>query len=394
MKIVIITTKMPVLESGSQVRNYYLAKALLQRYGRDVSLICITPELQNQNVQNLTSMQFGFISVRAMSLQTPAQRLVSLLKGHVPYVKNIKETIMTDEEQAIIRNADIIHIEELDGYFLVQKYLSQTKATIVLDAHNVDAHRFKFEIKEKSVFERLLGIYLIPTFEKYEKEAIQKVDYVLTCSSLDRIFFAQYKPVEKISVIPNGVDGSYFNTSISSNTHSILFMGLLSYKPNETGLKHFIENSFPAIRQQFPDTTLTVIGKNPPVWLQDIADQKSIIVTDFVADVRPFIQNTAVCICPVADGSGTRLKVLEYMAMGKPVVSTAIGAMGIQVTDKDNILIADTDSEFTKAIIDLFSDITYAQTIGNKAGNFVRKNYEWNGITECLIQLYENINAQ
>ncbi len=385
---------MPVLESGSQVRNYYLAKALLQRYGRDVSLICITPELQTQNVQNLTSMQFGFISVRAMSLQTPAQRLVSLLKGHVPYVKNIKETIMTDEEQAIIRNADIIHIEELDGYFLVQKYLSQTKATIVLDAHNVDAHRFKFEIKEKSVFERLLGLYLIPTFENYEKEAIQKVDYVLTCSSLDRNFFAQYKPVEKISVIPNGVDGSYFNTSISSNTHSILFMGLLSYKPNETGLKHFIENSFPAIRQQFPDTTLTVIGKNPPVWLQDIADQKSIIVTDFVADVRPFIQNTAVCICPVGDGSGTRLKVLEYMAMGKPVVSTAIGAMGIQVTDKDNILIADTDSEFTKAIIDLFSDITYAQTIGNKAGNFVRKNYEWNGITECLIQLYENINAQ
>jgi len=290
---------------------------------------------------------------------------------------------------------DIIHCHELSEAVPTLNASKDFKIKRVITMHNVE-HLLLFQRSniQKSALMRLAYKRALRKFKEYEVDTLSEFDHIFVVSDNDKkVFISEGIQKEKLSVVPNGVDCDYFKPrNTVTDSINVLFMGTLSYDPNLVAVRIYLENIHPIIKKEFQDFRFYVVGKNPPKWLKKYAQHDpSVVVTGFVEDVRPYIMNVDVCIAPLTVGSGTRLKILEYMAMGKPVVSTTIGAEGLEIDDGKNILIADDWSEFADKIIELLNDDHLAKKIGTNGRKLVEEKYDWKKIAEKQIKLYEKL---
>jgi glycosyltransferase involved in cell wall biosynthesis len=156
-----------------------------------------------------------------------------------------------------------------------------------------------------------------------------------------------------------------------------VFTGSLDWYPNEDAIIYFLDQMLPAIRAVVPDTTLTVVGRNPTSRLRAAANAADAYVTGTIDDVRPHVQRAAVSVVPLRIGSGTRLKIFEALAMGKAVVSTSVGAEGLGLKPGLHFLQADTPDEFVNAVVSLLRDPDRRDALGKAARQLVAANYSW-----------------
>lgn len=377
MKIAFITTRPISLDSGSDNRNYHLSKILSQKY--EVKIY--TPSFTDNVPKNKGKIINGF------------KKLSLLLQGKVPYIESLKQTKLNDNALVQLKKVDAIQIQEMLSYHVVEKYLKELECKLILDTHNIDYERFLSETNNKGLINKYLGKVISKKVKEIEINAVKKMDHILVCSEKEKEYFSSYIDKRKVSVIPNGVDCKKFIKSNSeAESNIILFMGLLSYAPNSQGIKFYIRKIHPKVIKKNPNAQLMILGKGAPKWLVDVAKKdKSINLVGFVDDVREYISQAQVCICPVYSGSGTRLKILEYMAMGKIVVSTSKGAEGLCIRSDFNILIGDTVEMFSDKINDVLSDDKKYLKIGRNAQKFVNKNYDWSNSGNLLISLYNNL---
>lgn len=376
IKIAIISTRKPSLTSGAEVRNYYLSQGLK----KDFDVKTYVPSFRN------IPFTHGNGDVKL------THKIKFLLSGKIPFVEKLKrgqfEKIALNE----IKNADIVQIQELETYFTFERYLNELKGKLVLDTHNIAYKQFLAETESKNIIEKYLGRLLARSLKHIELEAIKKFDHILVCSRPEKDFFSHYVNSQKITILPNGANFERTASSTKINTNDILFMGLLGYQPNAEGLKYYINNVHPKVLQKVPDARLIILGKDAPIWLREATKNDSTIkIEGFVKDVQPYIQKAKVCICPILSGSGTRLKVLEYMAMRKPVVSTTIGAEGILIKDKHNILLADSPEAFSENVVTMLLDKKLAERIGENGRKTIEKDYSWNKISASLANLYKQL---
>lgn len=364
MRIAIISTKPASLNSGGEVRIYYLREGLKKNFSVDFFMPQITTS-------------FDFLT-----------RLKNLLSGKIPYFEYVKTATLTDEQIEQIKNADIIQVEELESFYAIEKYLKDLNKPIVLDAHNIEYKKFLADTSAKNFIEKSLGQILAQKVMKLEIEALKKINYILTCSEVEKKYFSLYKSAHNICCIPNGVKKNQLKATLNKSKN-ILFMGLLSYGPNADGIRYYLEEIHPLVKKMDKEITVTIIGRNPSDWLQEKAkNDNTILVKGFVDSVDVELQKATVCICPIRYGSGTRLKVLEYMAAGKPVISTAIGAEGITAKVDKEIIIADEPNIFAEKILELINNKEKATQIGLSAKTFTEKNYNWDFITKKLSKFY------
>jgi sugar transferase (PEP-CTERM/EpsH1 system associated) len=220
--------------------------------------------------------------------------------------------------------------------------------------------------------------------EGAERRYLRLADLVLTVSGTDRDAFASFLDPEKLTVIPTGVDLDYFQPKPGQEAeNSLVFTGSMDWLPNEDAIFYFAEAILPLIKRRFPDVSLQVVGRNPSRKLQALAgSEKSIELTGWVNDIRPFLVRGAVCIVPLRIGGGTRLKIFEAMAMGKGVVSTSVGAEGLAVQSGENILLADTPNDFAESVISLLTNPKRRQQLGTAARTMVQENYSWTRVAE------------
>jgi polysaccharide biosynthesis protein PslH len=222
-----------------------------------------------------------------------------------------------------------------------------------------------------------------PTF-RAEGRCARKVDLLLANSERDRQMFHQELVVQQVEVIPNGVDITEFLPArTSAEPGTVLFTGLMSYYPNQQAIRWFLDAVFPLLLKKVPKAKLIVAGARPPAWL--IARSSSVVeVTGAVPDMRPYFERAGVVIAPLIIGGGTRVKILEAQAMARPVVSTSLGAEGLDVRDGYSILIADDAGYFAVQVARLLTDDDLASKIGSNGRRHVVSDYDWNQIGERL----------
>lgn len=262
------------------------------------------------------------------------------------------------------------------------------KAKILYDAHNVDSklgvtYVEKFGMKK----EYLKGI------QKAEENMHATVDAIFACSKEDRNDFLimNQKPIS-IEIIPNGVnvEDIYNDGVMEDEPTSILFCGSLNSDPNSEGLLWFYNNCWKKVKEKFPLLKLLVVGSGEmPISLLEMNKDNSIIFSGMVDDVRPWYNKASIVIVPLLSGSGTRLKILEAMSLGVPVVSTTIGAEGIEYTDKNNIEIYDSPEHFSNGIIEMLGDKTKRLKIKENARRLVEEKYDWDIIGFKLKEFLE-----
>ncbi len=229
--------------------------------------------------------------------------------------------------------------------------------------------------------------------EAAERRYLRLADRVLTVSETDRDTFATFLDPRKITVIPTGVDVDYFQPlPVEEMPDSLVFTGSMDWLPNEEAIFYFVEAILPLIKQQHPSVSLEVVGRNPSRKLQALLEtEKSVRLTGWVDDIRPFLARDSVCIVPLRIGGGTRLKIFEAMAMGKAVVSTAVGAEGLPVQTGQNILLADTPNAFAASVVSLLRDSDQRRRLGTAARTLVQANYSWRKVAESFSRVLQDV---
>lgn len=198
----------------------------------------------------------------------------------------------------------------------------------------------------------------------------------------------------KGTLVPNGVDTDYKTyVQIKKNPKNILFCGTLDYAPNKEGLLWFLQKVWPKVKNDIRDPHLTIIGQGNSDYLKNLPIDSSIKIIGSVRDVTPYYEENFVSIVPLLNGSGTRLKILEAMSYGNPVVSTSIGTSGIDVKNGKNILIADDPNDFANAVIKLIRNIEIADKLRIDARDLVVSTYDWSIIGKKIsTELTDAVN--
>jgi glycosyltransferase involved in cell wall biosynthesis len=193
-------------------------------------------------------------------------------------------------------------------------------------------------------------------------------------------------------VIPTGVDVEYFQPmAVEEMANVLVFTGSMDWLPNEDAILYFVDAILPLIKQQCPDVSLEVVGRSPSRKLQALAErERSIRLTGWVQDIRPFVARGSICIVPLRIGGGTRLKIFEAMAMGKAVVSTSVGAEGLPVRTGENLLLADAPNDFSDCVVSLLRDVNERKRLAASARALVLEKYSWPRVAESFASTLQD----
>jgi glycosyltransferase involved in cell wall biosynthesis len=188
------------------------------------------------------------------------------------------------------------------------------------------------------------------------------------------------------------VDTNYFHpTGDGKADPSVVFTGLMDHPPNIDAVVWFCRKILPALRAKRPGLRFKIVGARPDARVIELAGREGVEVTGEVADIRPYLAGSSALVVPLRSGGGTRLKILEAMAMGRPVISTTLGAEGLEVTPGDNLLIADSAERFAGQILTLLESPDMARRLGKAGRELVVAKYDWQFCLRRLEGLYDRL---
>lgn len=254
----------------------------------------------------------------------------------------------------------------------------------VLFQHNVEAVIWQRHVEHAgNVAKKLYFQLQAQRMAQYEGEACRKAKRVIAVSDSDAATMRAQYGVKDVQSVPTGVDLEYFKRPSSGPApikSDLVFVGSMDWMPNIEGIRWFVREVFPLIIKKRPDTTFNIVGRKPPADIDAMTNER-IKVTGTVPDVRPYLWGSKVSIVPLRVGGGTRLKIYEAMAASVPVVSTKIGAEGLEIEDGRNIAIGDEPQAFADRCVELLNDSCACQRMAARALEIVSERYSWEVVT-------------
>lgn len=380
---------------GDSVRHYNLIKRLASAC--DISLVCFASP-DNMGV-GIAEMKRYCRDIRAVCHASRSKFQWALtysrsLIGGIPmfaaahYLPEIRREALALMRE---RKFDIVQIEHTHLAQLLKDAILYTKAHTILTIHNVE----RIKTQRISEFEpwgktKIMNRIDSVLFRRFEPKMIRKAERCVTVSQANADILRDIR--DDIVVVENGVDISA-NTPVTGNEDSLemLFLGGMNYEPNIDGALYMVDSVLPIILNKIPAATLNVVGRKPDTRVLVLERSDSVQVCWDAPEVRPWYERSAVSVVPLRSGGGTRLKILESMAFGVPVVSTSIGCEGLDVTDGEDILIADTAEEFANAACRLLEDKGLRAMVAANARALVERRYGWDAIAPKLLDVYRSL---
>jgi polysaccharide biosynthesis protein PslH len=267
---------------------------------------------------------------------------------------------------------------------------SRLRTPSVLFQHNVESILWQRQAAaERHFVKRLVYRLEAARMKRYERAAVGRFEHVLAVSHADRAAMAGMTAASRISVVPTGVDTKAFRPAARNDSPEpiVLFLGSMDWEPNVDGVQYFVDAVWPRIRATVPAAKFQVVGRNPGLAIRRLASD-SIEIVGTVSSVVEYLHRAAVVVVPLRVGGGTRLKIYEAMAAAKAVVSTTIGAEGLDVTDGRDIVLADTADEFAAAVTRLLQHAGERRALENRA-LATASRYDWSAVAEQLESVLE-----
>jgi glycosyltransferase involved in cell wall biosynthesis len=331
------------------------------------------------------------IAKRLLQLRSLASaRSFDRLRVTVPALQRALDRVLS------ARRFDIVNLE---FPYLGYCNLRQAPQGERLPALVVDSHEIAYDLaRQFAVAGANLGrrLYAGANWRKLRREELRiyrEADGVYLCSAEDEQRLLDQIPEASTAVIPNAADIEYYQprpTDPPPDGRTVVYFGLLSTIPNVDGVTHFVQDIWPHVAEAHPEARCKIIGGRPPPSLQALTGPR-VELTGFVPDLRPHLAAAAAIVVPLRLGGGTRLKIVEAMAMGKAIVSTTLGAEGIEAVSGRDIFIEDEPAAFAGAVNRLLADPSLAARIGESARLAAVERYSWSGAAEALEGFYRRI---
>ena len=291
---------------------------------------------------------------------------------------------------------DVVQIE----LSLIARYAAAVSrrhgCKLVLSTHNIESQRFARELKLASwSFRRVVLQADQWLFGNWEEKAVRRFDGAIAVSNQDRKWLQEHLAGRPVALAPNGVDTTYFRrqSPFPVDPVTIVFTGVMDYPPNEDAVLWFAEKVWPWLRHRRPELVFQIVGTRPTARIMALAANAGIEVTGEVPDVRPYVEQALAFVVPLRSGGGTRLKILQAMAIGCPVISTRLGAEGLAVGDRDDILFAEQPGEFVARIEELKASPEIGTRLAVSARALVLRQYDWRSCLGAVDRLYDELRG-
>lgn len=379
--------------SGAKLRDYYFARALAQQASVSYAYFI------DRGSAPLSEAELPFCR-HIVGVPKPraysALKIVRGLTGRWPLpVLNYTSPEMLQAVAGLARREryDLVHLDSIHmvGYLDALKQMLGPALPIVYNWHNIESELMRrYSAVVKAPARRIYSAWTARQLNRLEHSILRSGFGHVVCSEREQGELHKMENSARIAVIPNGVDTAYFAGAESGRRHRIVFVGLMSYHANIEAAVTFTRNVWPRLRDHLPGYTLTLVGANPVPAVTALRDVPGVEVTGTVPDLRPYYNQALAAIIPLRTGGGTRLKILEAMAAGVPVVSTAIGAEGLSVEPGKNILLADVDDceTWVRALTGLADSEPRRRELTSAALQLVSDKYDWNSLGESLFKAY------
>lgn len=389
--VLILANRLPYpLEDGWKVRTYHVVRGV-SRHAR-VTLLVFHPPGDTALLERAASALGPRVRLRAV----PPPRAYSpgrLVRG---LVTRLPVHVWNQESATMRRELDRVLAEDppdlvISESTLMARYLERIGRGVphVIDTHNIDSITFtRYAQWMRNGPRRWYAGITARKLAQLEADTFGRARSVWVCSDLEQDVARRISPDVRVKTVPNGVDTTYFQPAAvpaKVTPGRLLFFGRLDYYPNVDGLVFFVREILPRIREAVADIELQVIGISPAREIVELAESEPAVrLVGRVPDVRTALAEAAAVVVPLRIGGGTRLKIVEALSMARPLVSTRVGAEGLDVRDGEHLLLADEPDAFARAVITLLRDPAVAARLGANGRQLACQRYDWGTISDVI----------
>lgn len=385
MDVLFITEFVPLpLNTGGRIRTFHILKQAASRH--QVTVVTHGSEREAQSLMEQTGARVISIPTpKGGSIRRGLGALASLASDRPypvvgvhddPRLRRMINQVVSDQ------GFDLVHLDHLDAAVYASSFKN---IPMLLDEHNYETRLLKrTALNARNPFVRW---YLQGQAERllhWEANICGDCSMVTAVSQEDANQITSVSPDSRVQVVPNGVDTEFFSLD---HTHpqpgELVFVGSMDWLANIDAIEWFVEEILPLL----PQTHLTVVGRNPPSKVLQLADGKRVTVTGSVPDVRPYMARAEAFVVPLRVGGGTRLKVLEAFSIGIPVVSTPVGAEGLGVQNEEDLLLGEHAKNFAEHIKRIQGSPELAMKLVKNA-KIVSSRYSWDAVGHQLEEAY------
>ena len=400
MKILFLTAHLPYPPlSGGRRREFELISRLSKNF--EIHLCSITKSWGTDSMYTNDLLQYC-TSVKLFEAEAPNNK-----KQYGFYPLQMKKHISEEASSYIsflLKNQsfDVVHIE---GYYLLHHVPMKPVLPILLVEHNIE-HLLalqRFMVAATPQEKSYLWSEYIKTL-KWERLTWKRATVCVVLTNEDKIAMERLESNIDVRMIPNGsghlkkieaattlLSNSLGHSLISNNCPSILFVGNFSYEPNVDAALYFSRKIFPLILKDVPDAKLFLVGNAPPPEICSLTSNEQIEVTGRVASLIPFYKHADVVVCPLRIGGGVKVKVLEALGFGKAIVSTSVGAQGLDLSNYRAITVADDVTDFAENVVRFLVQPEERHIQEREALAYARTLPSWDQVSEAFSRLYEEM---
>lgn len=392
---------MPNPFRGGAIRAYHLVKTLSKDYGYDITLISFVDKHADPRrySQDLTAYCRVITPIQIDNKMSLPRALLYTLKNCLSF-RNILSDHTSRFDSFYSPRMDAIIQEELrsgkyDAIYaqgLVAHYVVNSGLPKIVEPLDAVSYSWQQSYrKQKNPFRRLIHMLMYRKAIDRERTYFPRFDYCVVVTEFDKQILVQNARLSNVLVIPMGTDVSFFAPmSLKEEFPSLVYVGAMNTPKNANTILDFCNNVFPAISDSVRGVKLYVVGGDPSPDVIRLGGP-SIVVTGFVDDVRPYLAKCSVFIVPMTEGTGIKSKVLEAMAMAKPVVTTPVGILGIDARNGEEVAVVEGRAEFADMVVKLLRDTGMRSRMGNNARKLIEREYSWEHTAAAICRCYEEL---
>lgn len=396
MKILMLTPYLPYpLLSGGQIRTYNLLKNLSKHH--EITLFALIKDDREREYIGHLETICAHVKVFKRTKNPFSPRNV-MLAGFTAYpflvTRNLPSGMKSAIQKELANDFDLIHAET----FYMMPNIPKTHIPVLLVEQTIEYLGYEYYAKNSPHWFLKPLLYLdIAKIKYWEKYFWRKADRLVTMSAEDRqVILRELGAKIRIDVVANGVDVEKFSQKPKSlpSDPTILFVGTFKWLPNIDAVNYLVEHIWPGIKEKIPSAKLWIVGHSPTREILQYRKLKDVKISAHIADIRDAYNKAHILLAPIRSGKGTRYKVLEAMATQTPVVTTSLGAEGLEIQSGKHVLVGDEAESLINHSVELLTNHKLQQQLAVSAKQVVESQYNWQAISRDLDKLYRELGER
>ncbi len=396
MKILFLTNKLPYPpRDGGSIATLNMLTGLRDA-GNSITCLALNTSKHSFPVEKIPDepgKSIRFMGVPCDSAIKPARMLLNLLFSRKPYIAVRFDVKAYRKRLRTLLKSESFDLVQLEGPYpglYLEEIRKWSKAPVSLRAHNVEHLIWKRKaFHEKMLPKRWYLEHMAARLKKFELNVVRDSDMLIPITPLDEDCFRREGYSGPALTVPAGLVMEAYPFSPLPGQATLFFIGALDWLPNLEGLEWFMEHVFEKLIARIPHLQFHVAGRNAPAHFEEKIGHKNVTYHGEVEDARKFMQTYRVMVAPLLTGSGIRIKILESMALGRPVVTTSMGIRGIPAENHRDVLVSDDPDEFKDHLVNLFSSVEEADRLAAAARLLITHNFDTLGLSNRLNQFFK-----